>query len=97
MMSVIVAIACSVALLNVEEVGAKTTSHAQVVNQDEKVKIKADELPAPVKSTLDGQDYSGWAIDSAFKYTTTETYEVVLKKGDEKKTLKFDKMGKEIE
>jgi hypothetical protein len=67
------------------------------VNQDEKVKIKSEELPAPVKKALETQDYRGWLIDSAFKYAATETYEVHLKNGAETKIVKFDKDGKKVD
>ncbi|HTE31609.1 MAG TPA: hypothetical protein VK666_14605, partial [Chryseolinea sp.] len=62
-----------------------------------KVKIKSEELPAPVKKALEMQDYRGWLIDAAYKYTATETYEVSLKNGAETKVVKFDKDGKKVE
>lgn len=64
--------------------------------QEEKTKIKSEELPAPVKTALESQDYRGWLIDSAFKYEATETYEVNLKNGAETKVVKFDKDGKVV-
>lgn len=64
--------------------------------QEEKTKIKSEELPAPVKTALESQDYRGWLIDSAFKYNATETYEVNLKNGAETKVVKFDKDGKVV-
>lgn len=65
--------------------------------QEEKVKIKSEELPDGVKKALEMQDYRGWLIDSAFKYAATETYEVHLKNGAETKVVKFDKDGKKVE
>jgi hypothetical protein len=98
LMFVFAAMACSVVFVSAKvEAGSRTAQVSQATRQDEKVKIKADELPAAVKSTLKGQDYSGWMIDAAYKYTATETYEVVLKQGTETATFQFDKEGKKIE
>ena len=63
---------------------------------DEKVKIKPEELPEAVKSTLD-KAFAGWSITAAYKYTETETYEVEVKNGAETKTVKFDKEGKQVD
>ncbi len=75
----------------------KTEAAAPADQQDEKVKIKSEELPAPVKKALETQDYRGWLIDAAYKYSATETYEVSLKNGAETKVVKFDKDGKKVE
>ncbi len=73
------------------------TTPAATEQQDEKVKIKSEELPDGVKKALEMQDYRGWLIDSAFKNTAKETYEVHLKNGAETKVVKFDKDGKKVE
>ena len=65
--------------------------------QDEKVKIKPEELPEGVKKALEMQDYRGWLVDAAYKETAKETYEVHLKNGAETKIVKFDKDGKKVE
>jgi hypothetical protein len=70
------------------------TSVATVRTVDEKVKIKKDELPEAVKTTLAGDEYKGWEITNAYLYKETTTYEVEVKKGTETKTFKFDKDGK---
>ncbi len=75
----------------------ETTTTQEAPQQDEKVKIKSEELPAPVKKALEMQDYRGWLIDAAFKYPDTELYEVQLKNGAETKVVKFNKDGKKIE
>jgi hypothetical protein len=64
--------------------------------QDEKTKIKAEELPQTVKKSLEGEDYRGWLINAAYHNKTKGTYEVELKNGAETKTVKFDKEGKKI-
>ena len=65
--------------------------------QDEKMKIKSEELPEAVKKTLEAQEYRGWLIDAAYHIKSTDSYEVELKNGAEAKTVKFDKDGKKVE
>ena len=62
--------------------------------QDEKTKIKSEELPEAVKKALEAQEYSGWLIDAAYHVKATDSYEVQLKNGAETKTVTFDKEGK---
>src|SRR5690349_12450288 len=62
-------------------------------SQDDKVKIKKEELPEAAIKTLDGDVYKSWTIVNVFKLKNGE-YEVELKKGDISQSLKFDKEGK---
>ena len=64
-----------------------------VIYQDEKVKIKKEELPADAKKTLEGESFEGWAVVNTFKMKNGE-YEVELKKGTNSQSIKFDKDGK---
>jgi hypothetical protein len=66
------------------------------ITQDDKEKIKTSELPEAIKTTLNGDEYKGWLIQSAHRYKSQDLYEVELKKGAESKTIKFDKEGKVI-
>jgi len=61
--------------------------------QDDKVKIKKEELPDPVRKTLENDAFKGWIVMSAYKLKSGD-YEVELKKGDTTQSLKFDKEGK---
>ena len=63
-------------------------------DQDDKTKIKSEELPESVKKSLEAQEYRGWLIDAAYHVKSTDSYEVELKNGAETKTVKFDKDGK---
>lgn len=72
-------------------------STAAVATQDDKVKIKAEELPEAVKKSLEAQEYKGWLINAAYHVKSTDSYEVELKNGAETKTFKFDKEGKKKE
>jgi len=75
---------------------AITVKPAIAVTQDDKEKIKAEDLPEAVKTTLNGDEYTGWLIESAYKIKSKDQYEVELKKGAETKTVKLDKEGKII-
>ena len=61
--------------------------------QDDKVKIKKEELPEAARNTLDGDAFKGWTIDNIYKLSNGE-FEVELKKGVTSQTVKFDKDGK---
>ena len=76
---------------------ASNTKTSIVKVDDEKVKIKAEELPDAVKTALSAPDYTGWQIAAAYKYSESGNYEVELKNGAETKTVKFDKDGKMIQ
>jgi uncharacterized membrane protein YkoI len=91
------------ALLFVFAAGIANTQAATVSRRaaivkfdDEKVKIKKEELPEAVRTSLAGQDYKGWEISECYMYKEAGTYEVELKNGGEKKTVKLDKDGKVI-
>jgi hypothetical protein len=64
------------------------------VDQEDKTKIKSEELPEAVKKSLEAQEYRGWLIDAAFHIKSTDSYEVQLKNGAETKVVKFSKDGK---
>ena len=67
-----------------------------VAKYDEKVKIKKEDLPEAVTTALAGNDYKGWEIGDCYMYKEAGTYEIELKNGDQKKTVKLDKEGKAI-
>lgn len=66
---------------------------APAADQDDKAKIKSEELPEAVKKALEAQEYRGWLIDAAYHVKSTDSYEVELKNGAETKTVKFNKDG----
>lgn len=73
---------------------ASTVSSVQAV---ERVKIKPEELPDAIKTTLKGDDYKGWTTSTAYHDTAKNIYEVELRKGSETKLLKFDADGKKVD
>ena len=60
--------------------------------QDDKVKIKKENLPEPVKKTLQGDGYKEWIILRAYKLSNGE-FEVALRKGNAFQTIQVDKDG----
>lgn len=73
-----------------------STSVVSVLNDDEKVAVKAEELPESIKKALSAEEYKGWVIQDANIVKTGEVshYEVSLaNEKKETKTVKFDKDG----
>jgi hypothetical protein len=64
---------------------------------DEKVKMKMEDLPEAVKTTLATEPYSGWKAETAYLNKTKDHYEIEVKKGTEKRTVKISKDGKAVE
>ena len=62
-------------------------------SQDEKTKIKKEELPATAQKTLEGDAFKGWSVENVYKLKNGE-FEVELKKSGTAQTVKFDKDGK---
>jgi len=61
--------------------------------QNDKVKIKKEDLPEAAKKTLGGDSFKGWAIVRVYK-VGNEEFEVELRKGSAFQTIQFDKDGK---
>lgn len=76
---------------------AQETATPSTVQAVEKVKIKPEELPDAVKTTLKGDDYKGWTVHTAYHDTVKNIYEVELRKGSETKSFKFDADGKKVD
>jgi hypothetical protein len=87
----------------------QTTTQDQSMTQDQDdqgVQIQVSELPEPVRTKLQTQDYQGWVVSSAHRKnwtdpqntqaTSQEIYVVEVKNGADTKKLKFDKEGNEI-
>ncbi|HKZ36928.1 MAG TPA: hypothetical protein VJ184_04705 [Chryseolinea sp.] len=71
------------------------TAPATEQSGDQGQAITASELPAPIQTALQGQDYSGWTVASATKKEKDgkTVYAVELKSGAETKKVKFDADG----
>lgn len=70
---------------------------AVVATADNRTKVTAEELPAPVKATLATDAFKAYQVSNAYLVKAeTEYYEIEALKGEEKATLKFDKEGKAL-
>jgi hypothetical protein len=59
--------------------------------------ITAEELPGPVRKTLEGNArYEGWEKAKAFVNKTNDEYVVQFKESDKTITYRFDSNGKQI-
>jgi predicted aconitase len=92
----------SVAFVNAQDATpapapAPAENAAVAPDQEDKAKIKSEELPEAVKKALEAQEYRGWLINGATHVKSTDTYEVELKNGAETKMVKFSKDGKVAE
>lgn len=69
-------------------------------------KIEIRELPETARQALGSQDYSSWIVNAAYKTSVVDpndpqdmsnvNYLVELKKGEETKTVRFDKDGNKL-
>jgi hypothetical protein len=69
-------------------------SVASLENQNDKLKIKKEELPEAAKKTLEGDAFKGWSVVNVYKVKNGQEYEVELKKENASQVIKFDKDGK---
>ena len=87
-------ILCSAALFAFAQEAA-TPAPAQEQKATDMQEIAASDLPAAITASLQGQDYTGWTVDKAYKKEKDGKmiYKVDLKNGAETKTVKFDADG----
>lgn len=78
-------------------VAKEASSATTILQADEKVKVKVEELPEAIKTTLASEPYSAWKAETALLNKTKDYYEIEVKKGTEKRTIKLSKDGKAVE
>jgi hypothetical protein len=65
--------------------------------REDMVKITSDDIPAAVRSTLQGSQYKGWETSNIFRNSTSDTYIVEIEGDDRQiKVYKFDANGRPI-
>lgn len=70
------------------------------ITTQEKVSVKAENLPDGVKNTIKSDAFEGWKVVSAFLITNTDKtqyYELNVKNGSETARVKLDKDGNNVE
>ncbi len=77
------------------EAQARMAEEEKAVQQDERKEISAADLPAPVVTTLAGENFREWTIRKVYKIKRgdSELYEVSLTNGSENVTVTLDKNG----
>ena len=94
--------AFALTLVSFASLEAKQFETSSVVSNisQEKVAVKPEDLPEPVKSTLASDTYAGWQVTSAFLITkedNSQFYEISMRKGEESSTVNLDKDGRKVE
>jgi hypothetical protein len=77
----------------------KVSSFVEFIVQD-KVPVKPEDLPQPIKTTLASDVYAGWDITEAYLVTKedkTQYYEISLKKESETTKINLNKDGRKVD
>jgi hypothetical protein len=89
--------------VNAQDTTSTTTPSSEYNTQgqdqdQDKEAIAASELPAAVRASLEGQDYSGWTVGQAYRKMKDgkTVYAVEMKQGAETKMVKFDEQGNKL-
>ena len=71
------------------------TTNTLVAAQQQETPVKPEDLPAPIKQVLSGDEYKDWSIVTAYKSTVDgkDIYKINFKKGEETKLIKFNPDG----
>jgi len=79
----------------------QTTTPARQQDQyrtQDRVLVPQEQVPSPLRETLQGNQYKGWENSSIYQDRTTGEYSLDLKTGTTTpKTYRFDKNGKMVE
>jgi hypothetical protein len=91
---------CTLSVLaqNATPAPAPETQPSTEMQDKEMQPVAASELPAAIRTSLEGQDYSGWTVSNTYKKEKEgqTMYVVELKNGTETKKVKFDAEGNKL-
>jgi len=68
-------------------------------DKEDKVAVKATELPEAIKKTIQSEQFSGWTVKKAYLVTEgdkSQYYELQVAKGSESARVKLDKNGNNV-
>ncbi len=65
--------------------------------QRDMTKMQSSEVPASLRSTLQGAEYKGWENGTVYKSKTNDGYLLEVNDGANVKTYRFDKGGKRLQ
>lgn len=75
---------------------AQSTKHTNemIKGEDQRIPVKPEELPEPVKKKLSEEPYKEWKIGEAYMVQEEKKfYEITLLRGQEKQVIKLDEDG----
>ena len=87
-----------------QDTDASTTQEPSTTSQDDASRdedlevVAVSDLPAIIRQSLEGQEYSGWTVTEAYKKEKDGKvfYKVKMQNGAETKKVKFDEQGNKI-
>ena len=80
-----------------ERQGVATLSEPSNNYTKDMVQIQSTDIPASMRSKLQGSRYKGWENATFYRAQNYEGYVVEMKDGDKIKTFRFDANGKPIQ
>ncbi|CAG5017251.1 hypothetical protein DYBT9275_05733 [Dyadobacter sp. CECT 9275] len=82
------------------DAGVQMKTARSLFSAQEKVSVKVEDLPEPVKNAIRSDAFEGWKITDAYLVTRedrSQYYELDVKKGDESARVKLDKNGQHVD
>jgi hypothetical protein len=76
--------------------GQPSTGYQEELNYDDMDAVPSSDVPASLRSSLQGSEYSGWEEGKVYRHKNSNEYIVVI--GDENaKVFRFDSNGQRLE
>ncbi len=100
MISMAVAMIAAFSFANASASNNMINPAIEVRAAQDKVEVKPEDLPEPVKATLAAAPYNEWKVEKAYSVpgeNETTHFEISLSKGEDTATVKLDKDGKVIQ
>lgn len=68
-----------------------------IKGEDQRIPVKPEELPEPVKKLLADEQYKDWKVSEAYMVQEErKIYEITLVRGQEKTVIKVDEKGNKL-
>jgi hypothetical protein len=75
---------------------AQDQTQGQANYQRDLEQVKSSDVPASLRSTLQGSEYRGWEDGMIYRNKSDNSYQVEIGEGTSKKTYRFDRNGKRV-
>src|SRR5688572_7183873 len=82
--------------LNTNKPQTQTQSSYDVQVPKDYIMIKVDDVPSTVRTTLHGEEYTGWEAGTFYQNKSNNQYLVRVGTGNDIKSYYFDRNGKRI-